>query len=77
MKAEIHPKLYDIVIRCVCGAEYPTVSTKSEISVDVCANCHPFYTGKHRLVDTEGRVSRFRKKYQGVENADTKPKNKK
>ncbi len=63
MKKGIHPKVHSVVMKCVCGAEFPCVSTVEEVSVDICSNCHPFYTGKQRLVDTEGRVSRFQKKY--------------
>jgi len=68
MKPGIHPKLYDVIMKCVCGGEFPSVSTKSEISVDVCSNCHPLYTGKARMMDTEGRVSRFEKKYKHLKN---------
>jgi len=54
---------HKVKITCACGAEYDSGSTKEEIHVDICANCHPFYTGESRLVDTEGRVERFKKKY--------------
>ncbi|MFQ6007897.1 MAG: 50S ribosomal protein L31 [Candidatus Zixiibacteriota bacterium] len=63
MKANIHPKLYDTVITCACGATYPTRSTKKAINVEICSACHPFFTGKQKLVDTAGRVDRFRRKY--------------
>lgn len=63
MKPGIHPKYDNVTISCVCGAKYETRSTKA-YSVDVCAACHPFFTGKARFVDTEGRVERFRKRYQ-------------
>lgn len=63
MKADIHPKLYDTVITCACGATYHTRSTKKAISVEICSACHPFFTGKQKLVDTAGRVERFRRKY--------------
>jgi len=63
MKEGIHPKYSPVTIQCACGAKYETSSTKS-YSVDLCSACHPFYTGKARMVDTEGRVERFRKKYQ-------------
>ena len=66
MKSDIHPKYEPVTISCVCGAKYETCSTKT-YSVDVCAACHPFFTGKARLVDTEGRVERFRKRYQRQE----------
>ena len=64
MKAGIHPEYYETVITCACGAKYPTRSTKKSISVEICANCHPFFTGKQKLVDTAGRVERFRRKYE-------------
>lgn len=63
MKKDIHPKLYRAVVRCSCGAEFETLSTKKELHVDVCSQCHPFFTGESRLLDTEGRVERFRRKY--------------
>ena len=63
MKAEIHPKYSEVTITCACGAKYETKSTKA-YNTDVCSACHPFFTGKAKLVDTEGRVERFRKRYQ-------------
>ena len=64
MKESLHPKYYDnAVVTCVCGASWTTGSTMKELRVDICSNCHPFYTGKQKLIDTEGRVDRFRKKY--------------
>ncbi len=63
MKKGIHPKYLKVAINCACGAKYETRSTK-DYSVDVCSACHPFFTGKAKLVDTEGRVERFRRKYQ-------------
>jgi large subunit ribosomal protein L31 len=63
MKPGIHPKYHVITVTCACGNTFQTRSTTRELSVDVCAACHPFYTGKQRLVDTQGRVDRFRKKY--------------
>ena len=63
MKAGIHPKYEQTTIRCACGAVYNTGSTKKNITVDICANCHPFYTGKQKLVDTSGRVDKFNKRY--------------
>ncbi|GJM44637.1 MAG: hypothetical protein DHS20C21_14790 [Gemmatimonadota bacterium] len=70
MKAEIHPEYKNTVIKCVCGHSWETRSTQDgEIHVDICSNCHPFYTGKQKLVDTAGRVERFRKRYEKVEAA--------
>ncbi|UCC43827.1 MAG: 50S ribosomal protein L31 [Candidatus Zixiibacteriota bacterium] len=63
MKPKIHPDYHEVTITCTCGASYPTRSTKKSISVEICSNCHPFFTGKQRLVDTAGRVERFRRKY--------------
>ena len=64
MKPDIHPEYADTVIRCACGAEVQAGSTKKDISVEICSQCHPFYTGKQKLVDTAGRIERFRKKYE-------------
>ena len=63
MKAEIHPEYNTVSITCACGNAFQTRSTRKDISVDVCAACHPFYTGKQRLMDTQGRIDRFRRKY--------------
>lgn len=63
MKAAIHPEYKETIIRCVCGAEYPTRSTASDLQVEICSSCHPFYTGKQKLVDTAGRVDKFKRKY--------------
>ena len=65
MKSKIHPKYYDDAqVTCLCGNTFVTGSTKPEIRVEVCSRCHPFYTGEHRMVDTLGRVERFKKRYQ-------------
>ncbi len=63
MKSAIHPDYVNASIVCVCGNVIPTRSTLPEIHVEICSNCHPFYTGKQKLVDTAGRVERFRQKY--------------
>ena len=63
MKEGIHPKYVPTTIRCACGAVYETASTKENISVEICSKCHPFFTGKQKLVDTGGRVDRFKKRY--------------
>jgi large subunit ribosomal protein L31 len=63
MKKDIHPEYVAAKVRCACGAEYDVLSTQSKVTVDICAKCHPFYTGKQKLVDTEGRVDRFRRRY--------------
>jgi large subunit ribosomal protein L31 len=63
MKAGIHPKYRRCVVTCACSNTFETHSTLPEIHVEVCAKCHPFYTGTQRLVDTAGRVERFKRKY--------------
>ena len=63
MKDGIHPKYVESTITCGCGNEVKTHSTAGNMSVEICSNCHPFYTGQQRLLDTAGRVERFRKKY--------------
>ena len=64
MKKDIHPEMKNTTIRCTCGFQIETLTTKDEeIEVEICSNCHPFYTGKQRFVDTAGRIERFRKKY--------------
>ncbi len=63
MKADIHAEYGESVITCACGNTWTTRSTKPEIHVDVCSNCHPFFTGEQRIVDTAGRVERFRRRY--------------
>ena len=71
MKADIHPAYEAVKVKCACGAEFETRSThKGDIHLEICSSCHPFYTGKQKLVDTAGRVERFRKKYgrRGAEN---------
>lgn len=66
MKEGIHPTYFsDALVTCVCGNTFKTGSTQKEIRVDICSACHPFYTGKQKLIDTEGRIDRFRKKYAG------------
>jgi large subunit ribosomal protein L31 len=64
MKKDIHPAYHQTVIRCACGQEISTGSTKQDIRVEICSQCHPFYTGKQKLVDTAGRIERFMKKYE-------------
>ncbi len=63
MKDGIHPDYKPTVVKCACGATYETSSTKQDIRVDICSNCHPFFTGKQKLVDTGGRVDRFNRRY--------------
>lgn len=63
MKNDIHPNYTAAKVTCACGAEYEVMSTEADARVGICAKCHPFYTGKQKLVDTEGRVDRFRRRY--------------
>ena len=68
MKPEIHPKyVIDAKVTCVCGASFTTGSTAKELSIDICSECHPFYTGKQKLIDTEGRIERFNKRYAKIQ----------
>ncbi len=64
MKAKIHPKYVEVTVSCACGENFKTRSTKGgEIRLEICSKCHPFFTGKQKLVDTAGRVERFNRKY--------------
>tara|TARA_S200000501_G_scaffold288396_1_gene273046 strand:- start:449 stop:649 length:201 start_codon:yes stop_codon:yes gene_type:complete len=63
MKSKIHPEYFNAEVSCVCGHEYTTGATQKEIKVEICSKCHPFYTGEQRIVDTEGRVERMRRRY--------------
>jgi large subunit ribosomal protein L31 len=70
MKASIHPEYAEITVSCSCGNTFKTRSTVGrDLSVDVCSNCHPFYTGKQKIVDTAGRVDKFRKRYSAAATA--------
>ncbi len=63
MKPEIHPEYVACKVHCACGSEFDTRSTSAEIRVEICSACHPFFTGKQNLVDTTGKVERFRRRY--------------
>ena len=63
MKPGIHPKYHDVEARCACGNTFKTRSTKPELHLEICSNCHPFFTGRQKLIDTEGRVERFTKRF--------------
>lgn len=63
MKQGIHPEYKEITINCACGAEIRTRTTQGRFSVEICSSCHPFYTGKEKILDTAGRVERFNRKY--------------
>lgn len=64
LKEGIHPNYEEATVKCACGMEFKTRSTKKDIRLDICSNCHPFFTGKQKLVDTGGRVDRFKKRFQ-------------
>ena len=73
MKAAIHPSYHEVRVHCACGNRFMTRSThKGDIGVEICSNCHPFFTGKQKLMDTAGRVERFRRKYAKAETATAK-----
>jgi large subunit ribosomal protein L31 len=73
MKAGIHPEYKQIMVTCTCGNKFETRSTiGQDLQVEVCSNCHPFYTGKQKVVDTGGRVDKFRKKYAVAPKAEAK-----
>lgn len=72
MKKDIHPEFKETVIKCACGSELSVRSTRSDISVEICSKCHPFYTGKQKLVDTAGRIERFRRKYEKFQDQSNK-----
>jgi large subunit ribosomal protein L31 len=63
VKEGIHPKYHEVVARCACGATWKTHSTKPELHLEICSACHPFFTGRQKLIDTEGRVERFTKRF--------------
>src|SRR3989449_6433194 len=73
VKEGIHPKYHDVEARCACGATWKTRSTKPELHLEICSNCHPFFTGRQKLIDTEGRVERFTKKY-GAQTSESRKK---
>ena len=68
MKPKIHPKYEKVVVSCACGNNFETRSTKGEIKLEICSKCHPFFTGKQKLVDTAGMVERFTRRYGQADN---------
>ncbi|MFH1886937.1 MAG: 50S ribosomal protein L31 [Pseudomonadota bacterium] len=73
MKQGIHPEYKQTIIRCACGNEIETGSTVDDIRVEICSACHPFFTGKQKLIDSAGRIERFRRKYANFQVAQEKP----
>ena len=63
MKPNLHPEYNEVTVHCACGNSWTTRSTSKELHLDICSNCHPFFTGRQKLIDTEGRVDRFTKKF--------------
>lgn len=76
MKEGIHPQYQEVTVHCACGATWKTRSTRKDLHLEICSNCHPFFTGRQKLIDTEGRVDRFTKKFgaQTVEKRKTAAK---
>ena len=72
MKKDFHPKYETITVHCVCGENFETRSTQAAIRVEICSKCHPFFTGKQKLIDSAGRVERFKKRYAGNKKTDDK-----
>jgi large subunit ribosomal protein L31 len=72
MKPGIHPEYKVAQVHCACGATWATRSTKHELRLEICSNCHPFFTGKQKLIDSAGRVERFTRKYAAKQQADAK-----
>jgi large subunit ribosomal protein L31 len=71
VKPGIHPKYQDVEVRCACGNTFKTKSTKPELHLEICNQCHPFFTGRQKLIDTEGRVERFTKRF-GAQSAEAR-----
>jgi len=69
VKDGIHPQYQEVEVHCACGASWKTRSTRKDLHLEICSNCHPFFTGRQKLIDTEGRVERFTKKY-GAQTAE-------
>ena len=66
MKKDIHPPFQKTIVHCACGNEFETFSTVKGIKVEICSQCHPFFTGQQKIVDSRGRVERFRRKYEKI-----------
>ncbi len=77
MKKDIHPKYYnDAKVKCACGNKFTVGATKEEIEVEICSNCHPFYTGREKIIDTAGRVEKFKKRLEKKQEAKKSQKKK-
>jgi len=73
MKSGIHPKYHDVTVTCACGETFKARSTNPEIRLEICSKCHPFFTGKQKLIDSAGRVERFEKRYKAAPTAPDAP----
>jgi large subunit ribosomal protein L31 len=71
VRAGIHPKYHEVEVRCACGNTFKTRSTKPDLHLEICNQCHPFFTGRQKLIDTEGRVERFTKRF-GAQTAEAR-----
>lgn len=72
MKKDVHPPYQECVVTCACGNTFKTRSTKKEIRVEICSQCHPFFTGKQKFIDSAGRVEKFKKKYGETQDVKTR-----
>jgi len=63
MKKGLHPEMHEVTVKCACGNEFTTLSTKKDLKVEICSKCHPFFTGQQKIMDTAGRVDKFNKRY--------------
>lgn len=72
MKDGIHPEYYETTVRCACGSEVQTRTTMKDLHVEICSKCHPFFTGKQKLMDTAGRIEKFKRKYAKAQPAASK-----
>ncbi len=73
MKSGIHPKYHSVTVTCACGETFTTRSTKQDLRLEICSKCHPFFTGKQKLIDSAGRVERFNRRYAKRDKAGEKP----
>ncbi|MES2570691.1 MAG: 50S ribosomal protein L31 [Verrucomicrobiota bacterium] len=72
MKADIHPNYSETTIACACGAAYNTRSTRRDLKIGICAQCHPFFTGEQKFIDTAGRIEKFSRRYSGMQTRASK-----
>ena len=75
MKKGIHPTNYEVTVTCACGEKFVTRSTRKDLRLEICSKCHPFFTGRQKLIDTAGRVERFTRRYEKKDKAESKRPN--